>query len=658
MPADARPFPCPSPWTAGLAGQVVAVAAPAGPARRRVLASWAAAARAEGAEIACVSCALARGGIWAGLSELLRELLPGLREQHPELVERHGYEITTVLPELRRELQVRYIPLTETVPADEKVRSYPMDRAFRILHGLIDLLAAWREARGAGPWVLALDDFDGAGFLVSRFFRELVRRRGRALGITLLVGVDPETGERTLGAFHRSVPRRTVRLDLPPAVELPSPAEHAARARELEPQLGADLVEIEIHLPQLIDAWTRSDQPENALRWKTMAFAIYNHYGFYEDALVYAEAILPHIDSIAAADSRFTRWQVVGGLYNSYASAGRIDDARRIMEVEALGRIVDPSDLARAYYIMSMLHARFLPEKDLARAEWYIDEALATLARADEPPSDRHFFMVFLWNGLAFIRHRQGRAEEAIALCHRGFEHLNEHLSPAEHRLHRSVLLYNMGQVYGAIGDFAEGIRYMTAALEMDPYYSEYYNDRGTLHLKAGDLEAAVADYRQAIALSSPYHEVWTNLAQASKLLGRAPEAVDAFSRALDLEPDQPLLLLGRAQAHEMLGDAARARADYEAALDLDPGQAKAWSNLAVLQYEAGEAAAAVTSLDAAVRLAPALADLYGNRAVALEALGDGRRAAADLHRYLELAPGAPDREEVETRLQRLAAAA
>jgi tetratricopeptide (TPR) repeat protein len=305
---------------------------------------------------------------------------------------------------------------------------------------------------------------------------------------------------------------------------------------------------------------------------------------------------------------------------------------------EGLARIDNPANLARVCYILAMIHARHLPPPDYPRAEAYIDQGLAALEGADLPEEDRAFLRVFILNGLAFIRHRQGRSAEALDLCRSGFALLEERLPPDRHRLHRSSLLSNMAQVHAAAG--------------FDPNNTDFYNDRGNALACLDRLEEAVADYRTAIRLSPPYHEVWTNLGQALKRLGRIEEARDAYTRALDLDSRQPLPRLGRAQSAALLGRTAEARADYTLALAQDPAQPLLLANRAVLWFQEGRLAEALADLDQAIEMEPGNPDLYYNRAAVHEKLGRIEDMERDLRTYLERNPGAEDREEVEARLR------
>lgn len=631
---------------------LIILEAPAGQSRRRVLQAWAEKAEAQGAAAWLLPCDVSEAGLWAGVNSLVEKLLPAVERHAPELLDAHTLELSAVLPETHGRLEAQET-LTASAAGEEAVRNYAMDRAYRLPHGLVDLLdGLFRRAPYPESKVLACDDYDRAGFMVRRFFYELVRRRGQAFGLTLLVAVEPGGAGAVKAQFGDVAPVRRVRMDLPSDPVAPrTPREMTELARELDARVKADMQAMEVHIPELIRLWLGSETPANAHPWQAFALGRYNHAGFYEDALIYADPVLEHLNEIVGVGRYFTRWNLVGSIFGCLIAVGQVERAYRIVKEEALEKISDPVDRARICYTMAMLHVRFLPQRDPARAEAYLTEGLTMLEQGDIPAETLHFLRVFLNNGLALVRHRQGRPSEAVELCKAGFEELSDHMTDDRHRLHRSVLLYNIAQVYTATGEYEKAVEYLGATMKMDPNYSEYYNDRGNVLLKLGRLEEALEDYRAAIRLSSPYHEVWTNLGQCFRRMGRLEEAVQAFSRALDLNPMVNLALGGRALALEALGRAEEALADYDAALERQPAQPLVLARRGALHYAQGRVAQAAVDLDRAVALAPGDAGLYRNRALALADLGRPDEAARDLGRYLELVPAAPDRAEVESRM-------
>jgi tetratricopeptide (TPR) repeat protein len=643
----------PAPWPCE-AGVVVVEGEP-GDARDAVVERWLRRGDATGPAWHLQCRPQDGGGLWAGMSTLIEEVAGTLRDRAPHLLARHAHELSLVLPALQSELEFAQ-SLTDTVQEEEKTRNYAADRAYRSLHGLIDMLSAWHELTDPGPCSIACDGYDDANALVRRFFAELVRRRGTQLGLRLLLVADPGHGEDVAATLAPSAITATVRLTLPRGDATDrSPAAMASVAQELEQQLPDDPAARDAQLPRLIDAWQRSSTPERALRWQLAAMARYNHAGLYEASLPYAADVVAGLDRLWASD-RALYFGAVNILYFCYVPLDRADAMVAILE-QALTRVDDAADTARYCYLLSMLHARFLQPPDQAAAEDLLQQALAVLAGAEMPEHERHFLTVFTMNGLAFVRLRQRRAQEALDLCATGIARLNEHLDPDRHRLHRSVLLFNIAQVHAQIGPFEDAIAYFTQAMAMDPNYSEYYNDRGAVHFKMDHPLEAESDYLRAIELSPPYGEVWTNLGQCYRQMQRMHDAIDAYTRALDLDPTCTLALVGRADVHADLDHPDLALADYDQALTLEPDQPLVLGSRAIAHYQAGRLPQALADLDAAIALAPDVAELYQNRAVALQELDRHDDAARDLTTYLRLHPDAEDRDDVESSLLALAGA-
>ncbi|MBD2409123.1 hypothetical protein FACHB389_29800 [Nostoc calcicola FACHB-389] len=636
--------------------KVILLEAESGNSRLEILQQWLHLGEQSKAKTWLLSFNPQEDGLWSGLNEWLNQLLPDIEEKAPHLIEKHSYELAMVLPALRRKISVKNPNLTDSSVDDERVRNYPLDRAYRIIHGVINLLDSWFDYTDTSPWLIACNDYEQAGFLVRRFFAELVRRRGEKLKLSLLFATAPNTGETAITHLNDRFLAQKISLELPPKSEvLISQVKMSQLAQKLEEQIGRDSIELEIHGPRLVSYWLQSDQPEKALIWQARLLGIYNHQGFYEDALVYCEPVATQLDHLCGKDNNM-RWNMVGNLFNCYATTGNITKAYQIVQEEALLKLDAPAQLVRAYYIMAMFHTRFLPEHDHALAEDYLNRSLSILAEstADIPADDRHFMTAFDMNGLALVKHRQGFPEEAIKLCKSAIEEFKNHLSEGQHRLHRSVLDYNIAQVYAAMGELEEAVIYFTAAIAADPNYSEYYNDRGNVYQRLGYLENALNDYHQAIELSPPYYEVWMNIGHCYYLKGLPEEATKAYSVALDLEPTLTPALIGRAQAFEAWGHLEAALLDYNAALALNSQQPLLLANRATLHYELGQLPEALSDLAGAIALSPDNPDLYQNRAIVLISLGQSDAASTDLQTYLQLNPDATDRAEVEENLSSL----
>jgi tetratricopeptide (TPR) repeat protein len=647
------------PSAAEVAGRVLIVEAEPGPDRLARLTLWLDAARGPSKSVLLVSGDVEQHGVWAGLTQLLWSILADARRSAPELIERHAYELCLVLPALRGEIHVNNPCLTDLSVGEEKVRNYPNDRVYRSLHGLIDFVCEWSAISQATGWAIACDAFDDASTLVQRFYAELCRRRGSQLTLSLLVAVAPGARDRTAASFDVRLRPATTRLRLREAAPRSpeySAAEAGRLAAELEQQVGEDRIEWALHIPRLLRLWKASDTPDRALKWLMRAVNVYDHDGLYEIAVRYAPEVEAKLDRMFAVDRRVHALAVLN-LFFCYAALGRAEDALRLLLTEGLEKVDDPVILTDIHYYLGMLYGRFLGARDFERATRHLNQALGIIPHLEVPEARRHFLSVFVRNGLAYILFRQGRADDALQLCESGLLELDGALLPHEHKLHRSVLLYNAAQVLSALERREDAIATLSRAMDMDPNYSEYYLERGALHLKCERFVLAERDLLRATELSPPYAEVWTNLGQCYRAEGRFAEAEDAYSRALDLDPRVSLALVGRAEARAETGDAHGALTDYSAALAIEPDQTQVLAARATVRYELGEVQAALTDLDRAIGLTPDGAELYQNRAVAQLALGRTRAAREDLQSYLRLQPLADDRADVEQQLRGLVAA-
>jgi len=597
---------------------VIVLEAPASEARTRWMEERLDERARSGARVFSLSCDLERSGPWAGVTQLFSAFFAEIKDARPDLIERHALELVYILPLLRRSVEIRNPNLTDLAPRYERTRNYPADRAVRNIHGLIDLLDAWKTtACPDTPWIIACDSFDEAGAMGSLFFRELMRRRSTRLHIRLIAGVTPGEGRRTCESFHSDLQTEllTPRLPFPePAsLDISAAAYHAAT---LEDCIGDDELERQAVLPRLVYLWKCAHRPDKLLHYRFLALETYNTQGLYADAIRYGDGLLDLAAEEAPADDEL-RWMIFLKLLMSHLGLEHLDVALQL--AEEIGVPLAEKDANwrnQLFYLLAIFYARFKKPRDFAKGEEYLELSLAAIAEGDLPEGERHFRFVFNRNGLAMIRNFQRRPEEAIELCRSGFAYLNEHLDANEHRLHRSILLYNIAQVYAATGAHSEALEYYTATIAQDPNYSEYYNERANVLLQMNRLKEAEADYLRAIELSPPYFEVFTNLGQCYRRMGALDDAIQQYSRALDLEPKHVLARLGRAKAYEEAGHRDAAIEDYSAVIARDETLWEALGSRGVLLYEAGRLLESLADFDAAIQLRPEVAELHENRAI------------------------------------------
>ena len=567
-------------------------------------------ARRQGDIAAAAVCSYAVDGPFAGISRLLQAVVRaaegrGLRA----LVAAHAGSLAVLAPALARRYPPPHPILSVTVAAEEGVRSFGPDWAVRHVNGVVDFLLALQAACDNACLCLGLVDLDQAGPLAGELFLQLARRAGER---PLLLWASCR-GSAT--EWERVQHRLQVRTLVQPAVaEAPAPAP----AGRDEARFGRDIAE------QL-----RTGSEDDARRLLAEASEYCSRRGFAADAAAFADRWL----QLTADQPPTRRIPALLQVANAALPLGRPavaeEAVRELLTLPLTGR-----QKAAALYTLAMLHTRFYPEHNLGLALGYVEESLAALGEAPEPDA-----LAFYRNGKALVLLRQGRAAEAARLCEQALQELTAATRPDQCRLQKAVLLDNLGRVQAALGQDAAALRYFSAAIALDPCYSELYQERGTAQQRLGDFPAAQADFDRGIACGPPSPQLVASRGNLWLETGEPRRGIADFSQALELDEALAYAYKARALCYGDCGCLAEALSDYDQYLRLRPQDADAHSNRGSLRHDLGDAAGALADLEAALRIDPDHVAALANRAAVLLDLGQPERALADLDRAIALAP-------------------
>ncbi len=137
----------------------------------------------------------------------------------------------------------------------------------------------------------------------------------------------------------------------------------------------------------------------------------------------------------------------------------------------------------------------------------------------------------------------------------------NDQLAPFHNVL--GVLRKNRGDLEGAVAAYRQ-------ALALEPDRVDYLTNLGAAETLRGHLGEALAVLEQARRKAPDHPEVWLNLGSVHGKAGRTRQSLDAFARAKELGARGPAVALGQALGHAMLGEldtartiVAEARGDY-----------------------------------------------------------------------------------------------
>jgi tetratricopeptide (TPR) repeat protein len=175
-------------------------------------------------------------------------------------------------------------------------------------------------------------------------------------------------------------------------------------------------------------------------------------------------------------------------------------------------------------------------------------------------------------------------------------------------------------------------------AVELAPGYEVAWRLLGDFKARADrDLQGAIADYTEALALRPEDVVSRLNRAVRSAQLGRFPEALADLERALATR-DSVVGRRVRAKVFAKAGDRLTALDDLDRALAYDPTDARTWHLRAHVLADAGDVPAALASYSLAITLEPRLALAWAQRGALRLRQGDAVGAAGDLAEALRVA--------------------
>jgi tetratricopeptide (TPR) repeat protein len=225
--------------------------------------------------------------------------------------------------------------------------------------------------------------------------------------------------------------------------------------------------------------------------------------------------------------------------------------------------------------------------------------------------------------------------------------HRAGHLGDAE-QIYRRILdaqpnhcdsLHLLGAIDLQRSNYAEAVRKIDAALELDPTLSEAFNNRGTALQQMNRLDEAVASHDRAILLKADYAEAFNNRGNALLELRRLDEALASHDRAIALNPDYAEAFNNRGCVLLEMHRLDEALASCDKAIALNPVYAHAFNNrgrVLLEMHRVAEGAAsyrnetpgpddelrlleeALTNFDKAIVLKPDYAEAFNNRGTVL----------------------------------------
>jgi tetratricopeptide (TPR) repeat protein/tRNA A-37 threonylcarbamoyl transferase component Bud32 len=202
----------------------------------------------------------------------------------------------------------------------------------------------------------------------------------------------------------------------------------------------------------------------------------------------------------------------------------------------------------------------------------------------------------------------------------------------------------NRGTVYLRLGQHELAVADFTAALELAPDYAEALANRGLAYLAVGKIDRALEDFNRAITVNSKYFPAYAERAEIYRQRKQYAEAAADYTRLLALGGDRAPLFEKRAAAYRALNQPEGAIQDYGELVQLNPKNLQARAARAELFLGRGRYAEAREDLTRILEAAPRAAAVWRMRAILnWQNLKDFDAALADWRQVALLAPKDPE---------------
>lgn len=205
-----------------------------------------------------------------------------------------------------------------------------------------------------------------------------------------------------------------------------------------------------------------------------------------------------------------------------------------------------------------------------------------------------------------------------------------------------AVLALSMkASLHMAAGDRDAALAAFEAAIRLAPKRADLYLERAMVLAAQGNDERALADYDRAIELGDKRHvsAAWSAKGALHGRRERFDAAIAAYDEALRADPAHTAAHVSRAALRKRKGDSAGALRDLDAAISGNPTAAllyKARGDFHRAQRDYGKA---LDDYNHAIALEPDLILAYGDRALLRYYMGDFEKSVEDFRRVNERQP-------------------
>ncbi|QLY25547.1 tetratricopeptide repeat protein [Bdellovibrio sp. KM01] len=211
-----------------------------------------------------------------------------------------------------------------------------------------------------------------------------------------------------------------------------------------------------------------------------------------------------------------------------------------------------------------------------------------------------------------------------------------------------------LGESYKALGLNDKSLKAFLQAAILDPSDGEALFQAGKLYLETARYDDAIKQFKRVQATNPNYPRTWYNIGKAAFSSGDLNGAVEAAKMEKKLNPNIADSYILAAEVYAARKQFTECAGEYSQAMKLRPQGADIYVRAAQCYRQSASLEVAEDMLALAAARESGYAEIYREQGAIYEIKGDIRSAAQAYNKYLGLSPNAPDRAEIENKLNRL----
>lgn len=202
----------------------------------------------------------------------------------------------------------------------------------------------------------------------------------------------------------------------------------------------------------------------------------------------------------------------------------------------------------------------------------------------------------------------------------------------------RAVTESNVGSELQTQGDLDAAIALYRDSLARNPNNGVALSNLGTALTANGQVAEAIPYYRRALEIAPNDADSFFNLANALVLEGELESAAEQLREAIRLDPNFTEAFVNLGNILVETGELEEAEQQYRRSTELEPDWVEAYNNLGLLAMSQERPDDGIALFRQAVEVDPDYPDAHANLASALQVQGEAQEALVHFRRVVELA--------------------